>query len=297
VVDTGLEDTQIVLTGESYRVSATISPAGDVLAMPSPTGNVALYDLPQTIAQGSGIQVGTLEGSKLTKKPDWDYHQAFFTTDGKQVVVIYTGVSALVQGGGNVGVWELATRTLLRELPFDNGTRAYTVSNAPSTGPVWVVMGKIETVTTDAGTYDQTTVSLRDTSATVTTTPSFVVPSEVYRAAFSADNRVLAIGTSDGEISLWDLSTLNNIQRLGSPLVAGGTRDSVYGLAFSPDGQFLTAGSSVYEGAKSLWIINLQSRSVVKRDISWSPRAFAFATDHTTWAYGLGGCGFVYFCK
>jgi hypothetical protein len=101
-------------------------------------------------------------------------------------------------------------------------------------------------------------------------------------------------------VGLWDISVKSNIQRLGSPLVpanTGGSADSILGLAYSRDGAFLVAGSWVYNGPSSLRVVNLQSRVVTQRQYDYEPRAFGFAPDGSTWAFGLGGCGYVYYCK
>ena len=71
----------------------------------------------------------------------------------------------------------------------------------------------------------------------------------VTGAGFSADGRVLAIGTNDGGVQLWDIAT---DQEIGTPL--NGTdsiSDPVASLAFSPDGQLLAVGSN--NGTVRLW--------------------------------------------
>jgi WD40 repeat protein len=74
----------------------------------------------------------------------------------------------------------------------------------------------------------------------------------VAATGFSADGRVLAIGTNDGAVQLWDIAT---DQEIGAPL--NGTdsiSDPVTSLAFSPDRQILAAGSN--DGTVRLWNVS-----------------------------------------
>ena len=59
----------------------------------------------------------------------------------------------------------------------------------------------------------------------------------VNSVAFSPDGQVLASGSSDGTIGLWDAATGSHIRVLGHPW-------GVSSVAFSPDGQTLASGAS-----------------------------------------------------
>ena len=158
-----LVDTNIVIVGDSYWVTATLSPNGDLLAVANPKGDVVLYDMAKTIEFNAGVEAFTLPVSKLAHTPpNYDYNQAFFSGDQKQLVVIYPAAYARMKEGGTVAVWDLATHSLVREFAFDSDTRAYTVSSTSSAGPLWTVMGKIESTSDDAGHTSKTTVSLVD---------------------------------------------------------------------------------------------------------------------------------------
>lgn len=296
VVDTGLEDTQMVIVGDDYSLTAAISPDGNVLSVVNPGGNVVLYDM-QSLIQGAAREIGKLDVTKLAAKTYRYTTNSTFTTDGKQLVVNYPTNSSLSDDKTIIAVWDLTTFTLLREFDFDYPTWPLGVARAASTGPLWVVVGVTESVADDAGSHKQSTVTLVDASGYSTARPSFVADGDVYRATFTADLRTLAIGTAEGEVSLWDLTNMGNIQRYGSPLVAGGTDDTVYGLAYTPDDRFLAVGSWIWGGASTLRVIEPQSRAVYKRSIEFEPRTFSFAADGTSWAYGLGGCGFFYYCQ
>jgi WD40 repeat protein len=298
VVDTGLVDTQVVFVGSNFKVTASISPDGSTLAMGNQNGDIVLYDLHVAIDSGAVSQTGTLLASKLSSTPDGTITYTKFTTDGKQLIAMYPSQSSM--SDALIVVWDLNTFLPLRQFKRDWQDTPLAVSNSASAGPIWVASALPSSVTTDAGTNDITTVTLEDVSTTGGTKPTFTVPGEVYRIAWPADVKTLAVGTYEGEVGQWDLSNLSNIQRLGSPLVpatSGGSSDSIYGLAYSRDGAFLAVGSWIYAGTSTLRVANLQSRAVVNRQMDFEPRTFAFHPDGTTWAYGLGGCGYVYFCK
>ncbi|RLG04612.1 MAG: hypothetical protein DRN68_09640, partial [Thaumarchaeota archaeon] len=68
---------------------------------------------------------------------------------------------------------------------------------------------------------------------------------EVNSVAFSPDERLLASGSSDKTIKLWNVETGKCIRTLT------GHADSVYSVAFSPDGRYLASGS--WDKTIKLW--------------------------------------------
>jgi WD40 repeat protein len=66
-------------------------------------------------------------------------------------------------------------------------------------------------------------------------------PVSVYGSAFHPDGQVLALGTANGEVVLWDLASIEAPRRV-AVLDAGDV--AVYSLAFSGDGRQLAAGTS-----------------------------------------------------
>ncbi len=79
---------------------------------------------------------------------------------------------------------------------------------------------------------------------------------EIDAIAISPDKKVLASGSHDKTIKLWNLQTGKLICTFGSLLTWGAHKETVSCLAFSPDGQTLISGS--YDGTIKFW--NLQTR-------------------------------------
>ena len=59
----------------------------------------------------------------------------------------------------------------------------------------------------------------------------------VYSISFSPDGHILASGSADGTVRLWDVTTGKHLQTLA------GHTDSVSSVSFSPNGQILASGS------------------------------------------------------
>ena len=75
----------------------------------------------------------------------------------------------------------------------------------------------------------------------------------VNSVAFSPDGKILAAGSADGTVRLWDVTTR---QQIGGPLK--GNDGVVYSVAFSPDGKILATGS--IGGAVRLWDVTTRQR-------------------------------------
>jgi WD40 repeat protein len=73
----------------------------------------------------------------------------------------------------------------------------------------------------------------------------------VFWLAFSPDEHILASGSDDGTIRLWNVADPRRPQLLGHPLSAG--TGTVYSVAFSPDSHMLASGND--DGSIGLWDI------------------------------------------
>jgi WD40 repeat protein len=65
---------------------------------------------------------------------------------------------------------------------------------------------------------------------------------------------MLASGSADGTVRLWDIADPAHPRPLGQPLT--GSSVSVHSVAFSPDGRTLATGSD--DGTTGLWDLNVQ---------------------------------------
>ena len=74
-------------------------------------------------------------------------------------------------------------------------------------------------------------------------------PGAANAFSLSPDGEILAYGTKEDTVHLWQLSDRNRIATLSSNSVS-----SIYSLDFSPDGEYLAAGSS--DGTVTIWQLN-----------------------------------------
>lgn len=91
------------------------------------------------------------------------------------------------------------------------------------------------------------------------------VDAGVTSVAISPDGRLVAAGSLDTVVRIWDVATGQLIERLN------GHRDSVYSVAFTPDGKGLVSGS--LDKSLKHWDVGPLLRNPVKsmsyvRDIS-----------------------------
>ena len=75
--------------------------------------------------------------------------------------------------------------------------------------------------------------------------------------AYSPDGRLLASGSADKTVRIWDLATGQEIRTLV------GHTDWVTGVSFSPDGRRLA--SSSYDGTVKIWDLTRLSAGILNR--------------------------------
>lgn len=98
--------------------------------------------------------------------------------------------------------------------------------------------------------------SLLDSSAMPTTTRIRAFTAAAQAVAFSPDKRILAAGSVDQTVRMWDVTDAQHPMPLGKPLT--GPDLAVFSIAFSTDGHTLAAGSA--DGKVHRWDISTPSQ-------------------------------------
>jgi WD40 repeat protein len=78
----------------------------------------------------------------------------------------------------------------------------------------------------------------------------------VTSVAFSPDGQILASGSEDGTVILWDTATN---QPIGIPFHQTDSNLGITSIAFSPDGRFLA--SSDYDGIIVVWDVSFRDQN------------------------------------
>ncbi len=100
----------------------------------------------------------------------------------------------------------------------------------------------------------------------------------VLCGAFAPNGRLLATGSKDHSIRLWDVDTGKPIARLA------GHQDRVTGLAFTPDGKTLASGS--WDRSVRLWSVAVAEEVALLEGHAGKVQALAFAPDGQVLASG-----------
>jgi WD40 repeat protein len=96
---------------------------------------------------------------------------------------------------------------------------------------------------------------------------------EIYNVAFSPNRTIMASGSRDGTIILWDMTTGDQLGTIE------GDSSSIECLAFSPDGFKLA--SAAFDGTFSLWQVSTGSMLKTYEGVMIAPLGMAFSAEGT----------------
>ena len=118
-----------------------------------------------------------------------------------------------------------------------------------------------------------------------------------WSAAVSADNRMLALGTTDGRIGICSLANPSTIKFNDGHSKSLGAKDKRRGIAdlnFSPDGKYLVSGS--YDGTAKIWTASGEIRHTLTSQTSYvqwarvspdSKQVLTTSSDNTACLYDI----------
>ena len=112
---------------------------------------------------------------------------------------------------------------------------------------------------------------------TVTIPEPDSVDAGVTSVCISPDGRLVAAGSLDTVVRIWDVATGNLVERLK------GHRDSVYSVAFTPDGKGLVSGS--LDKTLKYWDV----RAIMRGREAGKPPAGRDADKGSTWTMNFAG--------
>jgi RNA polymerase sigma factor (sigma-70 family) len=222
------------LRGAAF-LGAAFSPGAGMLAWPDRLG-------------GASVHLWDVAAGREIRRLRWDgwAHAAAFTPDGR----------LLATSGDRLRLWDPATGKLLFQSTEQSA--GWTLAFAPD--------GK--TLAVSAGSASEPTVQLWDVAGRRELGRLPGIPGAPWTAVFSPDGRLLATGSDGRHLHLWDVSARKEVRTLTvappaeEPPPVNGIRntpkgDSVYPLAFSPDGRTVLGRidrpSTTAQGSLCLW--------------------------------------------
>ena len=177
--------------------------------------------------------------------------------------VAFSPDGTIVASAGNdstVKLWNVATRTIIRTLEHDSRVEAV----AFSTNGNHLASHSYNVNLWDSASGRKIATLFRSYGG--------------GSVAFSPDGTILAAGSPDNRVRLWDVST----HQLIATLVHGGIGPGLYTATFSPDGTLLASGSQ--DGKIKLWDVATYQEIATLDAHSEAVFSVAFSPDGTTLA-------------
>ncbi|HSF83722.1 MAG TPA: hypothetical protein VLA49_20995 [Anaerolineales bacterium] len=198
-------------------LSVAFSPNGESLAVSGTFGSVQVWDVAQR--QSRSVLNTGITGNVTVRKLDW-------SPTGDRLAGAANDFS-----NGLVYIWDIASQQSVDQIPTSDRF-VYTLDWSPDGEFLAIAGGAL-----DNPAYPRT-ILLRNTR----TRQQIELTGQernIRTLAFDQDGKILAAGSEDGVLRLWDVSqagTNESVQPLGQPFDDFITSPPVQGLAFSPDG-------------------------------------------------------------
>jgi WD40 repeat protein len=251
------EESRTFFGHSAYVCCVAVSPDGQMLASGDISGAIKLWD----------IKLGQ-EGVHLTDV-NADAHKGVdsvaFSPDGRRLAAGYDDQ--------DVRIWDVTNGELKQTIV--TGQHSFISNVAFSPDGRWLASGsgdgsvKVWDLTgADGG---------NGTSNSPRAIYQFDIGDDIHGVAFSPDGKLLAVGSYDQTVTLWNTSTGEKVRTMN------GNASYVHAVAFSPDGRWLISGThdnavQVWEVATGKLVWTLAAHKGIVFSVAFSPNGRYFAS-------------------